>query len=296
MNNLIYFFIKARPWLLFAIYAFIGCVLLFRSNPYQQSVYLTSANSLSTSVYNGASGITSYFNLKNINEDLQRRNSQLELELLQLKQQLVGYQDMAYAQAHPVDSVLSRYNFVLAHVVNNSIHRPHNYITIQKGSLDGIRPDMGVIDQNGVVGKINVVGPHSARIISLLNDNLRLSCKIRKSNTIGSLVWDGKDYQKALLEEIPRHATFARGDTVITSGYSTSFPEGIPVGVVIGEMKGYDDNFHTLQVKLFTDFSKLSTVRVVVDNLTDELKALDEATAKDEDSEMAAGSDNTKNN
>ena len=269
---------------------------MFRSNPYQQSVYLTSANSLSTSVYNGASGITSYFNLKNINEDLQRRNSQLELELLQLKQQLVGYQDMAYAQAHPVDSVLNRYNFVLAHVVNNSIHRPHNYITIQKGSLDGIRPDMGVIDQNGVVGKINVVGPHSARIISLLNDNLRLSCKIRKSNTIGSLVWDGKDYQKALLEEIPRHATFARGDTVITSGYSTSFPEGIPVGVVIGEMKGYDDNFHTLQVKLFTDFSKLSTVRVVVDNLTDELKALDEATAKDEDSEMAAGSDNTKNN
>lgn len=296
MNNLIYFFIKARPWLLFAVYAFIGCVLLFRSNPYQQSVYLTSANSLSTSVYNGASGITSYFNLKNINEDLQRRNSQLELELLQLKQQLVRYQDMAYAQAHPVDSVLNRYNFVLAHVVNNSIHRPHNYITIQKGSLDGIRPDMGVIDQNGVVGKINVVGPHSARIISLLNDNLRLSCKIRKSNTIGSLVWDGKDYQKALLEEIPRHATFARGDTVITSGYSTSFPEGIPVGVVIGEMKGYDDNFHTLQVKLFTDFSKLSTVRVVVDNLTDELKALDEATAKDEDSEMAAGSDNTNNN
>lgn len=296
MNNLIYFFIKARPWLLFAVYAFIGCVLLFRSNPYQQSVYLTSANSLSTSVYIGASGITSYFNLKNINEDLQRRNSQLELELLQLKQQLVGYQDMAYARAHPVDSVLNRYNFVLAHVVNNSIHRPHNYITIQKGSLDGIRPDMGVIDQNGVVGKINVVGPHSARIISLLNDNLRLSCKIRKSNTIGSLVWDGKDYQKALLEEIPRHATFARGDTVITSGYSTSFPEGIPVGVVIGEMKGYDDNFHTLQVKLFTDFSKLSTVRVVVDNLTDELKALDEATAKDEDSEMAAGSDNTNNN
>lgn len=296
MNNLIFFFIKARPWILFAVYACIGCVLLFKSNPYQQSVYLTSANTLSTAVYNGASGITSYFNLRNINDDLQRRNSQLELEVLQLKQQLIGYQDMAYAQAHPVDSVLQRYNFVLAHVVNNSIHRPHNYITIQKGSLDGIRPDMGVIDQNGVVGKINVVGPHSARIISLLNDNLRLSCKIRKSNTVGSLVWDGKDYRTALLEEIPRHATFAKGDTVITSGYSTSFPEGIPVGVVMGEMKGYDDNFHTLIVKLFTDFSKLSTVRVVVDNLTDELKALEVATSNEDNSGTLTQSDSKKNN
>ena len=278
MNNLLYFFIKARPWILFTVYAVIGCILLFNSNPYQHSVYLTSANSISTGVYNAATGVTSYFNLRNINEDLQRRNSDLELELLALKQQMLQFHDMEYAQTHPVDSALQRYNFILAHVINNSVHRPHNYITIQKGALDGIKPDMGVVDQNGVVGKVNVVGPHSARIISLLNNNLRLSCKVKSSNTVGSLVWDGDDYRVALLEEIPRHATFNKGDTIITSGYSTSFPEGIPVGVILGEKKGHDDNFHTLMVKLFTDFSKLSTVRIIVDNMAEELKVIEAAT------------------
>ena len=164
---------------MFTVYAVIGCILLFNSNPYQHSVYLTSANSISTGVYNAATGVTSYFNLRNINEDLQRRNSDLELELLALKQQMLQFHDMEYAQTHPVDSALQRYNFILAHVINNSVHRPHNYITIQKGALDGIKPDMGVVDQNGVVGKVNVVGPHSARIISLLNNNLRLSCKVK---------------------------------------------------------------------------------------------------------------------
>ncbi|MCM1349235.1 MAG: rod shape-determining protein MreC [Firmicutes bacterium] len=285
MNNLLYFLIKARPWILFTIYFVLGCVMLFNSGPYQQSVYLTSANAFSTGVYKTATGITSYFNLKNINEDLQRRNSDLEMEVLSLKQQLVAYHDMDFALKHPVDSSLQRYNFILAHVINNSVHRPHNYITIQKGALDGVKPEMGVVDQNGVVGKVNVVGPHSARIISLLNDKLPLSCKVKKSNTVGSLVWNGKDYREALLEEIPRHATFAKGDTVITSGYSTSFPEGIPVGVVIGEMKGYDDNYKTLRVKLFTDFSKLSTVRIIVDNMARELKELESQTESDIDNE-----------
>lgn len=292
MNNLIYFLLKARPWILFSVYAVVGCLLLFNSNPYQQSVYMTSANAVSTKVYQTATGITSYFGLRDINEDLQRRNSALELEVLSLKQQLIEFKDMEYAANHPVDSVLQRYNFILAHVINNTVHKPHNYITIQKGSLDGIQPDMGVVDQNGVVGKVNIVGPHSARIISLLNNNLRVSCKIKESNTLGSLVWAGGDYRTALLEEIPRHATFAKGDTVITSGYSTSFPEGIPVGVILGEQKGHDDNFHTLRVRLFTDFSKLSTVRIVVDKMAREIQTVEADSNIDGDEET---SDNATN-
>lgn len=284
MNNLLYFLIKARPWILFTLYAIIGCAMLFNTNPYQQSVYLTSANAFSTNVYSTATGITSYFNLRNINDDLQRRNSALELEVLSLKQQLLGFKDMEYAASHPLDSALQRYNFILAHVINNSIHRPHNYITIQKGSLDGIKPEMGVVDQNGVVGKVCVVGPHSARIISLLNDNLSISCKVKGTETSGSLVWNGENYEKMLLKEIPHHATFNKGDTVVTSGFSTTFPEGISVGVITGEMKGYDDNSRTLVVTLFTDFSKLSTVRVIVDNMADEIKQIEtEAAVLDND-------------
>mgnify|MGYP001027879575 CR=1 FL=1 len=262
--------------MLLAIYVIISCALLFQSNPYQHSLYLTSANAVSAGVYRMANGVTSYFNLRDINEDLQRRNADLEIELLNLKARLKDYQEQEYMNSVPVDSSLSRYHFIIAHVINNSVSRSHNYITIEKGALDGVRPDMGVVDQNGIVGKVNIVGPHSSRVISLLNNNLRISCKVKGSQQVGSLVWDGKDYRVALLEELPRHATFHKGDTIITSGYSTSFPEGVPVGIISGEMKDYDDNFYTLKVKLFTDFSALSTVRVVIDDMAEELKTVEQ--------------------
>lgn len=272
MENLIYFFLRWRPWMLFVIYVVIGSVMLFKQNPYQHSVYLTSANSVSAAVYNVANGVTGYFNLRDINEDLQRRNAELELDILSLKEQIKQYKELEMSSNYVPDTIFRRYEFVVAHVINNSVNRPHNYITINKGELDGIRPDMGVIDQNGVVGKVNVVGPHSSRVISLLNDYLRISCKIKGEQQVGSLVWDGEDSRFAILRELPRHASFNKGDTIITSGYSTTFPEGVPVGVIEREMKEIDDNFFALKIKLFTDFSKLSTVRIVIDNMADELK------------------------
>lgn len=275
MENLIYFFLRWRPWMLFAIYMVVGSMLLFNNNPYQYSVYLTSANSVTSTVYKASNGVTSYFNLHDINEDLQRRNAELELEILGLKDQIQRFEEMELSAKYVPDSIFRRYDFVVAHVINNSVSRPHNYITLNKGELDGIRPDMGVIDQNGVVGKVNVVGPHSARVISLLNDNLRISCKIKGAQQVGSLVWDGEDSRYALLRELPRHATFHKGDTIITSGYSTTFPEGVPVGVIEREMKEIDDNFFTLRIKLFTDFSQLSTVRIIIDNMAEELKIVE---------------------
>lgn len=275
MENLIYFFLRWRPWMLFAIYMVVGSMLLFNNNPYQHSVYLTSANSVTSTVYKASNGVTSYFNLHDINEDLQRRNAELELEILGLKDQIQRFEEMELSAKYVPDTIFRRYDFVVAHVINNSVSRPHNYITLNKGELDGIRPDMGVIDQNGVVGKVNVVGPHSARVISLLNDNLRISCKIKGAQQVGSLVWDGEDSRYALLRELPRHATFHPGDTIITSGYSTTFPEGVPVGVIEREMKEIDDNFFTLRIKLFTDFSQLSTVRIIIDNMAEELKIVE---------------------
>lgn len=268
--------------MLFALYVILSCTLLFSRNPYQHSVYLTSANGLSSGVYRTAFGLTSYFNLRSINEDLQRNNADLELQILSLKAQLRKYREQEYADSAPVDSSLSRYSFVIAHVINNTVTRPHNYITIDKGSADGIAPEMGIVDQNGIVGIVNVVGPHSARVISLLNNNLRISCKIRSSQQVGSLVWDGHSSTEAVLEELPRHATFHKGDTVVTSGFSTAFPEGVPVGTVAGVMKDYDENFYALRIKLFTDFSTLSTVRVIADGMKQELEALE---AKDPDKE-----------
>lgn len=278
MRNLINFFFRYSAWILFIIYVVASCVLLFRNNPYQHHVYLTSANTVSAGVYSASASVTAYFNLHEINEDLQRRNADLELEVLNLRQTLAAYKEKEYADSVPVDSSIARYSYVIAHVINNTVNKSQNYITLNKGELDGVKPEMGVVDQNGVVGIVNLTAPHSARVISLLNPNLRLSCKVKGQNHVGSLVWEGGDYTTAILEELPRHAEFHEGDTIVTSGYSTVFPEGVPVGTVIKGMRDHDENFYTLKVKLFTDFPTLSTVRVINDAMKDEITLLEKST------------------
>ena len=131
-----------------------------------------------------------------------------------------------------------------------------------------------MVDQNGVVGIVNVVGPHSARVISLLNPKMRLSCKVKGRSDFGSLVWDCKNPQEALLEEMPRHERFKAGDTIVTSGYSAVFPEGIPVGTIVSHEHAHNNNFYTLRIRLFTDFTTLSTVRVLRNSLRDELDTI----------------------
>ena len=275
MRNLIEFFLRYSSWMLFVAYMAAGCFMLFHSNPWQHHVMLTSANAVSAVVYKGASNLTAYFHLRDINEDLQRRNSALELEVINLKQQLERTRELVYADTMTTDSALQRYSFILARVINNTTHRTHNYITIDKGSADGIRPEMGVMDQNGVVGIVNVTGPHSARVISLLNNHLRLSCKVKGHDHVGSLVWDGTDPEEAILEELPRHAVFEIGDTIVTSGFSTVFPEGVPIGTFVKGLRDHDENFFALRVRLFTDFTTLGTVRIIADSMTDEIREVE---------------------
>ncbi len=274
MHELFSFFIRWSKWFVFVFFVALSCALLFSGNPYQHHVYLTSANSVASGIYNMRNSVTSYFDLREINEDLNLRNAALESEVLALREQIREADARIQTDTMRLPGVLAQYNFVVAHVISNSIARPHNYITINKGTADGIAPEMGVIDHNGVVGIVNVAGPHSARIISLLNPHFKLSCKIKGSEHFGSLVWDGNDPTVALLEELPRHTVFAPGDTIVTSGYSAVFPEGIPVGYVMEDQRRHDENFFTLRVKLSTDFTTLSNVQVVVDSLRAEHIAL----------------------
>lgn len=281
MRELLQFFINNSKWFVFTFYVIISCMLLFTLNPYQHHVYLTSAGRVSGTVYSVSSNVTSYFNLHENNEDLNRRNAQLQSEVLSLRDQLQAFQEAAQdtALAFPV---LRHYDFIVARVVNNSVTHPRNYITVNKGSDDGVKPEMGVIDQNGVVGIVNVVSPNYARVISLLNPHFRLSCKIKGNESFGSLVWDGKDPRILLLEELPRHTKYNPGDTVITSGYSAVFPEGIPVGIVVGDNALHNENFFTLRVRMLSDFSKLNNVQVVVNNHSEELKKLEEENMRTE--------------
>lgn len=236
---------------------------------------MTSAGVVAAGLHDVSSNITGYFSLRDINDDLQRQTAVLEEEVLTLREQVRHYRELEIQDSvRRLDSI-GRFNFVIATVINNSISRPYNYVTVNKGRADGLRPEMGVMDQNGVVGVVNVVSEHYARIISLLNPNFRLSCKLRGSDTFGSLVWDGKDPSTALLEELPKHTQFHKGDTIVTSGYSAVFPEGIPVGTIVGTARGADDNFFTLRIKLLTDFTALSTVKIISNTDLDEIRSIE---------------------
>ncbi len=281
MRNLINFLFKYSTWIIFIIYVVISCILLFNNNPYQHHIYLTSANKISSSIYNGTNNITSYFHLKDINEDLHLQNAILEQEVIYLRKELQKYHDISYYDTMQIVPALSQYKFIIAHVINNSIYRYHNYITIDKGRKDSIKPEMGVVDQNGVVGIVNIVGENTARIISILNPDLRLSCKLKGSDNFGSLVWDGKSPNEAILEELPRHAEANIGDTIITSGYSAVFPEGIPVGIVIAHENENDDNFFALRIELLTDFSKLGTIRVIENTMKNEINLIEKSKTTD---------------
>lgn len=282
MRKLISFLINHSPIFVYSFYLVICFVLLFKFNPYQQSVFFSSANEMAGRFYIMTSGITGYFGLQEINRDLQKQNGNLEMELIRLRDEVSRLSGDSLLVRTSADSSLSRYDFQIAQVINNSVFKTHNYITLNKGRKDGIHSEMGVIDQNGIVGIVNVVSDHYAVAISLLNPKLRLSCKVKGSNYFGSLVWDGKDPRFAVLEELPRHVKFVKGDTIVTSGYSSVFPEGLMVGTVDGFSKQRNDNFYALTVKLSTDFFRLNDVRILDDKGQKERRILEMEAKKDE--------------
>lgn len=253
-------------------------MLLFQGNPFQHRVYLTSANAATTLVYNLGNQVTSYFNLRTTNDDLNATNARLLAENANLRQQVAMLEEKLFTDTLVPGSLTPRFSYRVGRVINNSIFKPHNYITIDKGSADGIAPEQGVIDRNGVVGIIANVNTHSSRAMSLLNPDFRLSCKLKGTDINGSLVWDGEDPSTALLEELPRQTVYKQGDTVVTSGYSTVFPAGLPVGTVIDDGKKHQENFFTLRIKLFADFSSLSNVQIVSDNFQQEIRETENPT------------------
>jgi rod shape-determining protein MreC len=167
------------------------------------------------------------------------------------------------------------YIFTSAKVISNSVNKQLNYITLNKGSRHGIKPDMGIIDASGIVGVITDVSPNYSTGLSMLNRRLSVPAKITKNNYFGSLVWDGENYNSADLREIPFHIIVNVGDTVVTSGYSNVFPEGI----MIGTIKKFDvesgTNFYNIKVELSTNFKTLKYVEVVQNTKRSELKNIE---------------------
>ncbi|GAE16008.1 rod shape-determining protein MreC [Bacteroides pyogenes JCM 6292] len=225
MRNLINFLLKYNYWFLFILLEVASFVLLFRFNRYQQSAFFTSANMVAGIVYEISGGISSYFHLKSANSDLLDRNIVLEQQIRNLERAL---------KEHRMDSITinaireipqTDYKLFKAEVIKNSINLGDNYITLNKGYNEGIRPEMGVVDGNGIVGIVYETSPSYSLVISVLNSKSNISCKIVGSDYFGYLKWERGDSRYAYLKDLPRHAEFNLGDTVVTSGFSTVFPE-----------------------------------------------------------------------
>ncbi|MDR0573762.1 MAG: rod shape-determining protein MreC [Tannerella sp.] len=271
MQKLLAFIVAKRHWFIFVLCEIFSFVLIYRNNAYQRNMMLSSANVITSGISSVSSTAFSYFDLQKVNQELLERSSLLEMEVLKLREQLDGMtvdsisfkKDIIFA-----DSLFSgnyTYKYITARVVNNSVVYMNNYITIDKGAKDGIRPDMGVVSPQGVAGIVATVNDRYSVVISLLNVKFKVNCKVRHTNYFGALSWKGDAMKYAYLEQLPTHATFQTGDTIVTSGYSAVFPPGIMVGVVESYSKQNDDNFYSLKVRLATDFHSLN-VLFVIDN------------------------------
>lgn len=280
MKNLLNFLIKYNYWFLFILLEVISFALLFRFNKYQGSSYFTSCNYITGKVYEVSGSVSSYFHLKAVNEDLLDKNIVLEQEVASLQRALAELTEDSAEVTRLKNSVLQDYTLFKADVVNNSLNKIDNYITIDKGEADGIRSEMGVLGGNGVVGIVYMSSPHYSVVISLLNSKSSISCKIKGSDYFGYLKWEGGDSRFAYVKDLPRHSKFNLGDTVVTSGYSTVFPAGIMIGTIDDMSDSQDGLSYLLKVKLSTDFGKLSDVRVITKKHQEEQMKLEKQADK----------------
>ena len=270
MRNLLEFLAKYNHWFLFIALEVIGLILLFQYNSYQRSVWFSSANVVAGKVYEWDAKITSYFSLGTINEQLTQRNVYLEQLVKTLSEKLNAATKDSIAAQLAATQALAGFRLIPAKVITNSVDKQDNLITIDKGSADGIRKDMGVVSGNGVVGIVYLVSTHYSVIIPVLNSQSNISCTIKNRGYFGYLHWNGGYVHLAYVDDIPRHAHFKIGDYVTTSGYSSVFPEGVMVGQIKYVFNSPDGLSYRLKVKLATDFGNLRDVCVIDNTLLQE--------------------------
>jgi rod shape-determining protein MreC len=257
MRNLLNFLLKYINIIVFLILEGIALYWLTNGNSYHNSRVVKGIQGVTRGLEERINNARSYLSLRETNSNLARENSFLRNRV----EQLTGKADLKFV---PVDDSLFRqqFQYTSARVINNSVNRQKNYLTLDKGRLQGIKVDMAVTNGKDAVGVIIGCSDNFSRAISLLNLDFRLSARIRSNGYFGSLSWDGRNYRHAVLNEIPQHINVTAGDTIETTGYSAVFPEGVGIGTV-SDLKNSGSDFYKITVELFTDFKKLQYVNVI---------------------------------
>ena len=271
MQQIINFVIRNKTFLLFLLLFVISLGLTIQSHSYHKSKFINSANFLTGGIYEGASGISDYFDLDDQNKILVEENNQL-------RSQVFNSSDSTAVGRSSIDSVSynGRYTVQSAKIINNNYSSSKNYLTLNKGEKDAIKEDLGVITSKGIVGIIDNTSNGYARVLSILNTKSRINAQLKASNHIGSLEWDGKSHVNTVqLTDVSKFAPVKIGDTIITGGESTIFPKGIPIGIIESFVLDISGDTYTIQVTLFNDMTNLSHVYIIENLDSEEIKLLE---------------------
>jgi rod shape-determining protein MreC len=265
MRNIGRLIYRYHIFLVFLALQLIAFALLVKNNNYQESVFINTSNHLIGTLYEKRAAFSDYLKLSDFNDELSAENAQLK------SKQLENFMDLENGTIVVNDTLfVQRYEYLPAKVINNSVNTRNNYITLNKGSITGVKPEMGVVANGAMVGIIKDVSKHFSSVMPIINPNFTASIKLKKGNDFGMLAWKDKDPRYAQILEIPKHANVQIGDSVITTGFSSFFPEGLLVGTIAEIDAPEGENFYTIRLLLKTDFYKLSYVKVVSNLMKEE--------------------------
>jgi rod shape-determining protein MreC len=258
MSNFIQFLIRHHFGFLFIILEIIAFILIVSYNQDQRAIYLSSSSQFSGGIYSSINNIEQYFSLNKVNKELADENAFLRSQMPDSYTQAKDYFTLVG------DSTTDKhYKYRSCRVVNNTIRKHFNYITLNKGKKDGIKTDMGILSNRGVIGIVIKCNDHYSTALSILNPRLKVSAKLKDTGFFGSISWNNKSPHYVILDEIPEHAEVKLGEQVVTSGYSSTFPEGILIGTVDEILHPEGESFFKIKVKLSVDFANIGYVEVV---------------------------------
>ncbi|WP_293870822.1 rod shape-determining protein MreC [Flavobacterium sp.] len=275
MQQIINFILKNSYRLLFLLLLILSLSLTIQSHSYHKSKIISSANFFTGGIYEKINNVDEYFGLRAQNEELAKENARLKS---------IVFNQKDTTKLPKIDSIkgVNKIDIIVSKVIHNSYSIQENFITINNGSASGIKSNMGVINSAGIVGIVDNTSKNFATIISVLNVNIKINAKIKKSNHFGTLSWNGKNTGFAQLTDVPRLAGVRKGDTIVTGSESRVFPENIGIGTIEKVYIDNETNYYTLDIKLFNDMTNLGHVYVIKNKDAEEILNLEKQGKKDE--------------
>ncbi|MGB7393239.1 MAG: rod shape-determining protein MreC [Pricia sp.] len=268
MQQIINFIIRYKNFLLYIFLMIVSLGFTIQSHSYHQSRFFNSSNWLTGNILETSNDVSSYFGLNQENQKLMQENKRLRDLLF----------NRGESDSIVLDSMQRTYTITTGQVIKNSFADPRNYVTIDKGENDGVAEDMGVITSRGILGIVENTSSNFATVQSILNEKSNINAKIKNTDHFGSLVWDMKRYDVVQLVDIPRLVPLTVGDTIVTGGMSSIFPEGVPVGTIRKFDLNTSQSFYSIDVALFNDMTDIKSVYIVNNEFREEIRELEKQT------------------